>query len=82
MCIWLEEFGVVNGHLKSTETALISVAPLAGRHPTKQKVTGSIPDQGTSLGLDPPPVRAFPRGNQSMFLSLSFSLLSPFFKNK
>ena len=30
--------------------ALTGVAQSVGRHPAKQNVTGSIPDQGTCLG--------------------------------
>ena len=37
-------------HLKWGQEALTAVAQLVGHHPTKQKVTDSIPGQGTCLG--------------------------------
>ena len=50
--------------------------------PTNLKVAGLIPNQGTCLGCGPGPWLGDMRGNQLMFLSLSFSLLSPLSKNK
>ena len=38
-------------------TALTGVAQLVECHPTKQKVTGSIPGQGTGLGHGSVPSR-------------------------
>ena len=35
------------------KTALAGVAQLVGRQPSKQKVTGSIPNQSTCLGCGP-----------------------------
>ena len=63
--------------------ALTGVAQWIGHHSANQKVTGSIPSQSTLPGLwawSPVEVRA--RGNQSMFLSFSFSFPSPLSKNK
>ena len=69
--------------------ALTGMAQLVELHPTKRKFTGSIPSQGTHLSCG--------FSNRSgciqeetdecfsltlMFLSLSFSLLSPLSKNK
>ena len=51
--------------------ALTSAAQLVGHHPAKQKISGSIPSQGTSLPSD----QCF--SFTSMFLSRSFSLPSP-----
>ena len=67
---------------------LTSVAPLVGLHPTKPRVTGSIPSQGkvtrlwtqSTVGpIQEATNRCF--SLTSMFLSLSFSLPSPFSKN-
>ena len=61
---------------RSETIALTSVAQWAGCHPAKRKVTNLIPSQGTCLSCGFHPLaRHHGRGNQSMFLSLSFSLL-------
>ena len=52
------------------KTALTGVAQLVGHRPTKQKVTGSIPAQGTCLGVGQILSWGHVRGNLSMFLSL------------
>ena len=56
--------------LKAHTFALTSVAQLVGHHPTKQKVPGSIPSQGTHLRLQGlvPSKGAYQR--QPMFPSL------------
>ena len=62
------------------EIALTVVALLVGCHPANQKVADLIPGEGTYLGYGlnaPSLVGALAEGNQSMFLSLSFSLPSP-----
>ena len=61
---------------------LTGVAQWIGHAPSNQNVAGSIPSQGTCLGGRGPPVCGCARGNQPMFLSLSFSLPSPLSKNK
>ena len=60
--------------------ALAGVTPWIERRPVNQRVTGSIPSQGTCLGCWPGPSRGRARGNHTlMFLSLSFSLPSLLF---
>ena len=39
-----------SGKLNKVSVALTGVAPWVGHHPANQKVTGSIPSQGTCLG--------------------------------
>lgn len=62
--------------IKQISTALTSVARLVEGHPMNQKVVGSIPDQGTSLGyrLSPPSGRILEATDISISLSphLSF----------
>ena len=53
-----------------------------GHRPAKRKVTSSIPDQAHAWVAGLVPVRVCVRGNQWMFLSLSFSLPSLICKNK
>ena len=55
------------------------MALLVERRPAKQRVTGSIPSQGTCLGYGRSPAGVHLRGNQSMFRSL-FSPSLPLFK--
>ena len=51
--------------------------------PTNQRVTSSIPSQGTCLGVGQVPNRGHGRDNHPlMLLSLSFSFPSPLSKNK
>ena len=61
--------------------ARTGVAQLVGHRSTKQKVTGSIPGQGTCLGQDQgilPWSAALMKGNQLMFLSHIDVSLLPF----
>ena len=62
--------------------ALTCVAQLIGHSPTKRKVTGLIPSQGTCLGCGSGPWLGCLREATLtlMFLSLSFSLPSPLYK--
>ena len=54
------------------------MAQLIGHHPVNQKVEGSIPSQGTCPGCQfSPQSGRVQKGNQSMFLFLSFPLPSP-----
>ena len=71
--------------------ALAGVAQLAGHRPTKQKVTGSIPSQGTCLCYGFGPWLGYIREATGRYFSLtlmflqpsaSFSLLSLLSKNK
>ena len=66
--------------------ALTSVVQLVWCHPTKQKGSGSIPGQGTCLGcrFSPQSGRLWEMGFSLtlMFLSFSFFLPSPLYKNK
>ena len=63
------------------ECALTGVAQWAGHHPTKRKVTSSIPAQGTYLGCGPGPLWGYARGNQLYIsVSLPFSRPSPSLK--
>ena len=78
-----------NNRCKIVHGALASVAQLVGHQTAKQKVAGSIPSQGTGLGCGFIPRSGCARETTdrhfcltSMFLSLSFSLLSPLSKNK
>ena len=48
---------------------LTSVAQLVGRHPTKRKVAGSIPGQGTCLGCRFSLQSGCRRNNRLMFFS-------------
>ena len=51
--------------------------------PVNQRAASSIPSQGTRLGCRPGPHLGHTQGNHTlMFLSLPFSLPSPFSKNK
>ena len=71
---------------KSPHPALAGVAQRIERWPANQRVTGSIPSQGTCLGCRPGPQGGVVRGNhtviETMFLSLSFSFPSPLSRNK
>ena len=68
---------------KITIVVLAGVAQRVEHQTANQKVAGSILSQGTYLGCGPAPhLGACVRGNQSMFLSLSFSLPSPLSKSK
>ena len=69
--------------------ALTSMAQLAGRRPAKLKVNGLIPSQGRGLGCRLRPWSGCVQeatdlcfSLMSVFLSLSFSLLSALSKNK
>ena len=68
--------------------ALAGVPQLIENWPADRKFAGSIPSQSTCLGCGPGPQLRPERSNQSLFLShimslsLSFSFLSPLFKNK
>ena len=69
---------------------MTSVAQLVGHHPEKQKVTSSIPDQGTCLGCGPGPWLGVCERqlidvsfyHTWMFLFLCFFLPSSLSKNK
>ena len=66
-------------------SALAGVAQWTEHWPANQKVTGSIPGQGTFLYCRPGPWLGCARGNQSMFLShtdVSFPLFLPPFSLK
>ena len=65
--------------LEDAFLSLTGVAQLVGCHPSKQKVEGLTPSQGTCLGCRfcRPSVRARARGNQSQFLALMFLLFLP-----
>ena len=64
--------------IKLTKIALAGVAQWIECQPMNQRVTGSIPSQGTCLGCWPGPQLGCAGGNHTlMFLSLSFSLPSP-----
>ena len=71
-------------NLKVHTFALAGVAQWIERQPMNQRVTGSIPSQGTCLGCKPGLWWGMVvSGNHTlMFLSLSFSLPSPLSKNK
>ena len=60
---------------KNSTSALAGVAQWTECWLANQRVTGSIPSQGTCLGYGPGP-------HILMFLSLPFSLPSPLSKNK
>ena len=60
--------------------ALAGVAQWIECQPANQRVTSSVPSQGTCLGCALRPGWARTRGNWLMFLSLCFSLPSPFSK--
>ena len=67
---------------KDFETALAGVAPWIERQPANQTVTGSFPVRARAWVVGQVPSRGLVRGNHTlMFLSLSFSLLSPLSKN-
>ena len=61
--------------------ALAGVAQWIEPWTTKQRVTSSIPSQGTCLGAGQVPSRGRARGNHTLMF-LSFSLPSPLSKNK
>ena len=56
--------------------AKTTVAQLIGHPSRKPRVGGLIPGWGTYLGSSLPQVRAYTRGNPSMFVSLFLSLYS------
>ena len=58
------------------KTALTGVAQLVGHRPTKQKVTGSIPAQGTCLGVGLVPSQGTYE-RQPTVVSLSHLCFSP-----
>ena len=67
--------------LKKLNIFLTGVAQWIERRPANQRVTGSIPSQGTCLGCRPGAwLRVCERQPIDVYLSLSFSL--PFSKNK
>ena len=71
------------GGLENKIEALAGVAQWTECWPANQRVTGSIPSQGTCLGCKPGPSRGHTGGNHIlMFLSRFFSLPSPLSKNK
>ena len=62
---------------KKQSWALAGMAQWIELQPANQRVTGSIPSQGTCLIVAKVPKKGHRRGNHTlMFLSLSFSLLS------
>ena len=70
-------------------SVLAGVAQWIECQPANQEAAGSVPSQGTCLGCRPVPnLEASKRqptryiSHTLMFLSLSFSLLSPLSKNK
>ena len=66
--------------LKKLNIILTGVAQWIERRPANQRVTGSIPSQGTCLGYRPGPQVGAHERQQHINVSLSFSL--PFSKNK
>ena len=67
---YLELNAVKTQQIKEKLLALTGVTEFVGHYPANQKVTGSIPGQGTCLSWG---FRAHTRGNRLMFLSLLFS---------
>ena len=68
---------------KTEMKALAGVAQWIEHGPANQRVTGSIPSQGTCLGCRPSPQWGCVRSNHTlMFLALSFSFPSPTSENK
>ena len=68
---------------KKIRCALTGVAQLVGCRPAKAEGRRFNPWLGHMLGLQAwSPVGAHVRGNQLMFLSLSFSIPSPLSKSK
>ena len=62
----------------SRNIALGSVAQLGGRYPSKQKVAGLIPGQGTCLGCTFGAVGLHAKDNQLIFLSQTYVSLPLF----
>ena len=74
-CYMLNKPPVHNGLHPSDHCALAGVAQWIERQSTNQRVTGSIPNQGTCLAVGQVSSRRRVRDNHTlMFLSLSFSL--------
>ena len=74
---------LIYNQLEIRGCTLAGVAQRTEHRPVNQRVTSSIPSQGTCLGCGLGPSRGNRRGNQTlMFLSLSFYLPSPLSKNK
>ena len=68
---------------KLIKCALAGVAQWVEHQPVNQKVAGSIPSQGTCLGVARVLSKGCMRGNHTlMFLSLFFSLPSPLSRNE
>ena len=78
---WVPWELVVFKDIRILKAALANVAQLVGHHPIKQKVAGSIPGQGKSLGGRPGPrLGTCARSNRLMFLShvdISLTLFLP-----
>ena len=62
--------------------ALAGVAQWIERWPANQRVAGSIPSQGTCLDCGPGPQWGACKSQPHIDVSLPFSLLSPFSKDK
>ena len=78
-----DELNLDQTHLETVILTLAGVAQWIERRPANQRVSGSIPSQGTCLGCQPGPQWvACKRNHTLMFLSLSLSLPSPLSKNK
>ena len=61
---------------KKKKSIVVGIAQWIVRGSVNQRVAGLIPNQGTCLGCGPGPWLGDMRGNQLMFLSLSFFFLS------
>ena len=77
-------FSLRSSNKKWQRPALASVAPWIERWPVNQRVTGSIPGQGTHLGCEPGPQLGLCECERELIDVLSFSLSfpSPISKNK
>ena len=62
--------------------ALASVAQWIEHQPTNQRVTGSIPSQGTGLGCSPGPLWGVRERQPHIDVSLPLFVPSPLSKNK
>ena len=68
--------------IKKTQSALAGVAQWIECRPTNQRVTGSIPSQGTHLGCGPGPHWRMHERQPHIDVSLPLFLSSPLSKNK
>ena len=73
---------VVSSGFPELKAALVGVAQWIERQPANQRVTGSIPSQGTCLGCGPGPQWGVHERQPHIDVSLSFSFPSPLSKNK